>query len=159
MKKSSPKDARKEFSLSFPSFILNIFMAYLLWLFAVSIFIPLSIEISGGDGLTPLISFIFLVAILTFIVKAAYDGKSAVDSLAILASEKKPNHERKQRYIVVRNGGYMVLIVILSIVMIPLLMAIHPVFAGIALVSALILFFVLLLPLMPMIIDRIVARL
>ncbi|MCL4436094.1 MAG: hypothetical protein M1503_00215 [Thaumarchaeota archaeon] len=142
-----------KFRSSFPSFILNLLMTFLVWLYGLAVFIPMTSLIQSTQSLTPIISFTFLAAMIYFLAKALVDGKRAVDSYVQIASSRS-----RSRLTLVKNGGYGGLVLLAGIAVIPLSWWIHPVFGGITLVGIVIIGMFFAIPLMQRAVERLAAR-
>lgn len=132
-------------------------MTYLLWIFAVFIFFPISLIVSGS--ITSLVGLFFLVAILASAIRAALAGRKAVEGLATLASSRKRGRQALETALKVRNLGYIVLSMALAVVFIPVLGMINIVLAGISLAATVVLIFMLGLPLLVRGLESFVRRL
>jgi hypothetical protein len=141
-----------QFRSSFPSFILNLLMTFLVWLYGLAIFIPLSTLVKSALSFTPVISSIFLVPTIYFLARAVLDGKRAVDSYAQLSSSKN-----QSRVVVLKNGSYSGLTLLVGIVVVPLSWWIHPVLGGITLVSIVVFGMFFAIPLLQRTVNRLVS--
>ena len=142
-----------QFRSSFPSFILNLLMTFLMWLYGLAIFIPLSSLVSSPLSLTPIVSSIFFVATMYFLVRAVLDGKRTVDSYVQIAPTKS-----QSRLLVIKNGGYGGLVLLTGIAVIPLSWWIHPVFGGITLVGIVVVGMFFATPLIQRAVERLASH-
>lgn len=155
--RKSLEEAAVIFGEAFPSLISHLFVTYLLWIFAVFIFFPISLIVSGS--ITSLVGLFFLVAILASAIRAALAGRKAVEGLATLASSRKRGRQALETALKVRNLGYIVLSMALAVVFIPVLGMINIVLAGISLAATVVLIFMLGLPLLVRGLESFVRRL
>ncbi len=142
-----------QFRSSFPSFVLNLLMTFLVWLYGLAIFIPLSSIASTTLSVTPIISSIFLIATLFFLAKALLEGKRAVDSYTQIAPSKS-----RSRTVAIKNGGYGGLTLLAGIAIVPLAWWIHPVLGGIALVGIIVFGMFFAIPLLERVVNRLASQ-
>lgn len=153
---SENKD-REQFGSSFPSFIINLFMTFLLWLFGLAVFMPMSSLVQSDASLAPFVSFIFFTAIVYFVAKALQEGKRAVDSYVRMASLGGRRGKAKVRLTLIKNGGYMALTLLGGVATIPLLWWINPILGGIMLAGIVIISMFFALPLLQRAVDGLLA--
>ena len=125
-----------------PIFALNVFTAVLLWLFAVIIYIPLAQQVfdpKWGLRLASLVSSIFLVAILIPTIKMIKSGILVADALSKILARKGDHYDK--RYSFFRHVGYMLIILLSSLLTSTILGWIHPLFSGIVLIISIVLIF------------------
>jgi hypothetical protein len=137
-------ESRREIADSLPKIIVEIVIAFLIWLFAVYIFIPLAGTLSeptflGLIGLQPLISAIVIIALIIVflaILKEIIDVTNAVAGYATLAFSKgEVSEEKLERYQTgFRLIGYVLLAVIAYLFFLPLIAGVLGVLAGVVLV-------------------------
>ncbi|WP_067047045.1 hypothetical protein [Methanofollis ethanolicus] len=137
-------ESRREIADSLPKIIVEIVIAFLIWLFAVYIFIPLAGSLGdptflGLIGLQPLISAIVIVALIIVflaILKEIIDVTNAVAGYATLAFSKGEVSEAKlERYQTgFRLIGYVLLAVLAYLFFLPLIAGVLGVLAGVVLV-------------------------
>lgn len=152
---SANKD-REQFGSSFTSFIINLFMTFLLWLFGLAIFVPMSSLVSGPN-LAPFVGFIFFIAIVYFVAKALHEGKRAVDSYVRLASPRSRKLKAKTRLTFVKNEGYMALTLLAGVATIPFVWSINPVLGGIVLVAVVVISMFFALPLLQRTVEKLAS--
>ncbi|QYZ79424.1 hypothetical protein E2N92_08260 [Methanofollis formosanus] len=137
-------ESKREIADSLPKIIVEIVIAFLIWLFAVYIFIPLAGTLSdptflGLIGLQSLISGIVIVALIIIfiaILKEVIDVTNAIAGYATLAFSKgEVSEEKLGRYQTgFRLIGYVLLAVIAYLFFLPLIAGILGVLAGVILV-------------------------
>jgi hypothetical protein len=137
-------ESRREIADSLPKIIVEIVIAFLIWLFAIYIFIPLAGTLGdptflGLIGLQPLISAIVIVALIIVflaILKEIIDVTDAVAGYATLAFSKgEVSEEKLERYQTgFRLIGYVLLAVIAYLFFLPLIAGVLGVLAGVILV-------------------------
>jgi hypothetical protein len=137
-------ESRREIADSLPKIIVEIVIAFLIWLFAVYIFIPLAGSLGdptflGLIGLQPLISAIVIVALIIVflaILKEIIDVTDAVAGYATLAFSKgEVSDEKLERYQTgFRLIGYVLLAVLAYLFFLPLIAGVLGVLAGVILV-------------------------
>jgi hypothetical protein len=137
-------ESKREIADSLPKIIVEIGIAFLIWLFAVYIFIPLAGTLGdptflGLIGLQPLISAIVIVALIIIflaILKEIIDVTNAVAGYATLAFSKgEVSEEKLGRYQTgFRLIGYVLLAVIAYLFFLPLIAGVIGALAGVVLV-------------------------
>ncbi|WP_342677483.1 hypothetical protein [Methanofollis sp. UBA420] len=137
-------ESRREIADSLPKIIVEIVIAFLIWLFAVYIFIPLAGSLGdptflGLIGLQPLISAIVIVALIIVflaILKEIIDVTNAVAGYATLAFSKgEVSDEKLERYQTgFRLIGYVLIAVLAYLFFLPLIAGVLGVLAGVVLV-------------------------
>lgn len=137
-------ESKREIADSLPKIIVEIVIAFLIWLFAVYIFIPLAGTLGdptflGLIGLQPLISAIVIVALIIIflaILKEIIDVTNAIAGYATLAFSKgEVSEEKLERYQTgFRLIGYVLLAVIAYLFFLPLIAGVIGVLAGVVLV-------------------------
>ncbi|MDD4255151.1 MAG: hypothetical protein PHP59_07210 [Methanofollis sp.] len=137
-------ESRREIADSLPKIIVEIVIAFLIWLFAVYIFIPLAGSLGdptflGLIGLQPLISAIVIVALIIVflaILKEVLDVTNAIAGYATLAFSKGEVSDAKlERYQTgFRLIGYVLLAVLAYLFFLPLIAGVLGVLAGVVLV-------------------------
>ncbi|WP_298667152.1 hypothetical protein [uncultured Methanofollis sp.] len=137
-------ESRREIVDSLPKIIVEIVIAFLIWLFAVYIFIPLAGSLGdptflGLIGLQPLISGIVIIALIIVflaILKEIIDVTNAVAGYATLAFSKgEVSDDKLERYQTgFRLIGYVLLAVVAYLFFLPLIAGVLGVLAGVVLV-------------------------
>ena len=106
--------------------------AFLIWLFSIFLFIPLAEAVPTQPPLYPIVSFIIFVAIFSLVAKATSTFIEFIGWITgVLEKRGKMEKARLVKFIL-----FEVLIIIDSVLVIPLLWLISPIFGGIALIFA-----------------------
>lgn len=148
--------ARKTIAEKFPTVLVKLFIAFLIWLFAIYIFLPLSGFLSdptflGLIGLDKLIAAIVMIALLIILFAVLRDVKAITDAIASYAAvavlRKETIEEKKliKYKLGFRGIGYILVVVIAYLFFLPFLSSIFNVLAGIVLIIIIIWAIILLL--------------
>jgi hypothetical protein len=144
-----------EFRSQFSSFFANLAAAFFIWLVAILVFIPLSWTVTSPISLSLLVSLAFLGAVLFFGFRSVLNGKKAIDRYddlrRVRLSAQGP--QRSQ----FKSLGYLSLLAIVAILVVPLLWTINAALGGIGLVGILFVATIVAFPLVEIMIDRAVA--
>ncbi|MFW6185718.1 MAG: hypothetical protein ACOC5C_03445 [Halobacteriota archaeon] len=141
-------ESKREIRDSFPKIIVNLAIAFLIWLFAVLVFQPLANTLGnpfifGLIGMKAIISGIVIIAlaiILLRILKEVSDLTGALAGLTALQFARGETSETKlERYKTGFRGiGYVIVAVIAYLFFLPIVAGLHPTLAGIILILVLI---------------------
>jgi len=122
-----------------PDVVINVFVALLIWLFGVLVFLPAAYQILPR-GIPLASSIIILIGVSVFVVRAFNSGlTSLLDSTSnVLACDyknwKKPKLSIEKLQTTVRNMVYVVAALILYLLYSPFLLTIHPSLNGLVLI-------------------------
>ena len=147
---------RARFVSHLSSLIADSCIIFLLWLFALAIFLPLGSLLNTTVSLSPLLGLIFIGLIGYFLVKSLQHGKIAVDSYVEMFFAGAGQGENDSRRIVMTSIGNVGLVVFCGIVTIPLLWWINPVLGGMGLVVAVLAIALLGAPVMGKFAERLI---
>jgi hypothetical protein len=140
--KMSEKEARDNLiSISrehLPNTLLNSFIALLIWLFGVLVFLPLAYSISPR-GLPLICSLIILTGFSIFIFRTFDDLRPLLDSTSgflayIYIRKRKAKVSGERLKTVGRHASYVITAIILYLLYSPLLLAIQPALNGLVLI-------------------------
>ncbi|WP_317137221.1 hypothetical protein [Methanochimaera problematica] len=138
-------EARKTVAEKFPKVLVKLVIAFLIWLFAVYIFLPLSGFLSdptflGLIGLEKLIAAIVLIALLIILFAVLRDVKAITDAIASYAAVATLRKEtiEEEKLLKYQRGfrglAYVLVVVIAYLFFLPFLSSIFNVLAGIILI-------------------------
>lgn len=146
------EESTTRFRAHFTEFVVNLFITILFWIFGLAVYIPLSSVILGSPSVSPLVAFIFLVAISYTAVRLLYSGKRAVDSYANI-SKMNSRRFRNLGQDSWKSVGYIALSILGGIIFTPITLIISPVFGGITAAVVVLTILFLGLPLMGNFLD------
>lgn len=154
--KREMENFRKSLELYGEKTFYNLSSAFLVWLFGVLVFIPLASSINRETEL--LCNLIFFIAFSLLIAWSLSGLKKIVDSFSTLMAKKygpKRGLNSENSIKIFRRSFYIVLIVIFYLLYSPFLIKFHSSINGIALISALILIFLLMINIFPILFAKI----
>lgn len=137
--------ARETVAGRFPKVLVKFAIAFLIWLFAVYIFLPLSGYLSdptflGLIGLDKLISAIVMIALLIILfavlkdIKAITDATAFYVAVAVLRKDTIDENNLKKYQFGFRGMAYVLVAVIAFLFFLPFIKSIFSVLAGIVLI-------------------------
>lgn len=132
--------SKKKIRTSLPKLAIHLFIATLIWIFGLVIFVPLaqSFELFGFN-LAPIVSFIVVVGLVLVLVRVAFEVRDTADGLAGISAVAASRATTESVHVENYQRGFRGLFYILYAVAIFLfffafLAAIHPVLAGVVLI-------------------------
>ena len=120
--------------------LMNIFVALLIWLFGLLVFLPAAYQITP-KGVPLAISIIVLIGFSVFVIRAINSGLIVIlDSTSNVLAYKykrwnKPKISIEKLKDTFKNGVYVVVALILYLLYSPLLLTIHPSLNGLVLIT------------------------
>jgi hypothetical protein len=147
----------EEFRSQFSSFFASLAAAFFIWLVGLVVFVPLSSTVSSPIPLSLLVSFAFLVAVVFFVSKSIRDGKGAIDRFEEIRGMTRTINGRIgfSRF---RTYGYLSLILVVAILVVPLMWIISASLGGIMLVAVVFAAIVVAYPLIEAFIERTIVK-
>ena len=140
--------------MRFSSFFSNLLAAFFIWLVGIVVFVPLSWSVSSPVPLELLVSVAFLILVGIFVSRSVREGKVAIDAYDDIRS---PVRDAKSRSMF-KNCGYLSLIAIAGMLVVPLMWIISGALGGIALVVVVFAAILVGFPLIETVVDRAVAK-
>jgi hypothetical protein len=146
----------EEFRSRFSSFFANLAAAFFIWLVGLLVFVPLSWTVSSPYPLGMLVSAAFLAAVVFFVSRSVLDGKGAIDGYEDL--RKRSQERSAASRSAFQSYGYLALIALVAILVVPFLWGISAALGGIILVAIVFCAIVVAFPLVEIFVNRTLAR-
>ncbi|MDY6865578.1 MAG: hypothetical protein SVY15_06385 [Halobacteriota archaeon] len=138
------EESRKEMADSIPKIAVNLGLAFLIWLFGVLVFLPLSRSLTdptlmGLIGLDKIVSAIMLVVLIVILLRILKEVKDVTDAFAGYAtlwlSGEEASEERIHKYRTAFRGiGYIIVAIIAYLFFLPFIAGIFRALAGLILI-------------------------
>lgn len=138
------EESKKEIADSIPKIAVNLGIAFLIWLFGVLVFLPLSRSLTdptlmGLVGLDKVVSAIMLVVLVVILLRILKEVKDVTDAFAGYAtlwfSSEEASEERVRKYRTAFRGmGYIIVAVIAYLFFLPFIAGIFRALAGLILI-------------------------